>query len=122
MFLFIKSLATLILSPITYNFNNFSLFLYLIIITTSFHTRSYITFFQSPEERHYEEQPCGAPFYLNSTNTKDRNILLNKPTAGSVCGGVCCGLPFIFFSYERHRLHSGISDDLNVNTISIDSS
>ena len=32
------------------------------------------------------------PNYLNHTNTKDRNILLNKPTVGSVWEGVCCGL------------------------------
>jgi len=28
-----------------------------------------------------------------------------------VGGGVCCGLPFILFSYKRHRLHSETNDD-----------
>ena len=27
---------------------------------------------------------CGAPNYLTHTNTKARNMLLNKPTVGSV--------------------------------------
>ena len=42
-------------------------------------------------------------YYLNYTNAKDRNMLLNKPTVGSVWEGICCGLSFILFSYERHK-------------------
>ena len=39
-------------------------------------------------------------YYLNYTNAKDRNMLLNKPTVGSVWEGVCCGLPFASIQLE----------------------
>ena len=42
-------------------------------------------------------------YYLNYTNAKDRNILLNKHNHCIVWEGVCYGLPFILFNYERHK-------------------
>ena len=68
--LFIKSLATFILSPIAYNFNNFPLFLYLIIITTSSHARNYIIFFQSPRSAITSSSLMAFHYYPNHTNTR----------------------------------------------------
>ena len=49
-------------------------------------------------------------YYLNYTNAKDRNMLLNKPTVGSVWEGICCGLPLPYSVRNATRLHSVTSD------------
>ena len=95
MFLFIKSLATPIVSPITYNFNNFSLFLYLIIVTISSHTKNLSPFF-NPQGTPLRVAALWRPLLPNlhkrkkSTTCSGANL-----TTVSVCGGICRALPFI---------------------------
>ena len=55
---------------------------------------------------------CGAPNYLTHTNTKARNMLLNKPTVGSVWEGVCYGLIYTNLDITT-RLHRATRDDLH---------
>ena len=62
---------------------------------------------------------CGGSYWQNWTNTRRARRAPNKHYEIPFERGYAVPLPFIIFSYKRHRLHSGTSDDLATISFSI---
>ena len=59
----------------------------------------------NPKERPFiVESLMAFPFYLNDINARSPWRAPEQTLWNTVWEGVCHGLPFILFSYERHRL------------------